>query len=54
MKTARNDALTEKPALVNEDAANEGWFFKMSIADQAELGDLLDQAAYDKLVAEQQ
>ena len=52
--TARNDALTEKPALVNEDAAEAGWFFKMSIADAAELGDLLDQAAYDKMVAEQQ
>jgi glycine cleavage system H protein len=51
--TARNEALTEQPALVNEDAAGEGWFFKMSIADAAELGDLLDQAAYDKMVAEQ-
>jgi glycine cleavage system H protein len=52
--TERNEALTEEPALVNEDAAGEGWFFKMSIADAAELGDLLDQAAYDKMVAEQQ
>jgi len=52
--TARNDGLTEKPALVNEDAAEAGWFFKMTIADAAELGDLLDQAAYDKMVAEQQ
>jgi glycine cleavage system H protein len=51
--TARNDALTEQPALVNEDAAEAGWFFKMSIADAAELGDLLDQAGYDKMVAEQ-
>ncbi len=51
--TARNDALTEQPALVNEDAAEAGWFFKMTIADPAELGDLLDQAAYDKMVAEQ-
>jgi glycine cleavage system H protein len=52
--TARNDGLTEKPALVNEDAAEAGWFFKMTIADAAELGDLLDQTAYDKMVAEQQ
>ena len=51
--TARNDGLTEQPALVNEDAAEAGWFFKMTIADPAELGDLLDQAAYDKMVAEQ-
>ena len=52
--TASNDGLTEKPALVNEDAAEAGWFFKMTVADAAELGDLLDQAAYDKMVAEQQ
>ena len=52
--TARNDGLTEQPALVNEDAAEAGWFFKMTIADAAELDDLLDQAAYDKMVAEQQ
>jgi glycine cleavage system H protein len=52
--TARNDSLTEQPALVNEDAAEAGWFFKMAIADAGELSDLLDQAAYDKMVAEQQ
>ena len=52
--TARNDGLTEQPALVNEDAAEAGWFFKMTVADAAELGDLLDQSAYDKMVAEQQ
>ena len=52
--TARNDGLTEQPALVNEDAADAGWFFKMTVADAAELGDLLDQSAYDKMVAEQQ
>ena len=47
-----NSALSDQPALVNEDAAGNGWFFKMTIADPAELGDLLDQAAYDALVAE--
>ena len=51
--TARNDGLTEQPALVNEDAADAGWFFKMTVADPAELADLLDQAAYDAMVAEQ-
>ena len=51
--TERNEALSEQPALVNEDAASTGWFFKMTISDPAELADLLDQAAYDALVAEQ-
>ena len=50
--TESNAALSDQPALVNEDAAGNGWFFKMTIADSAELADLLDQAAYDALVAE--
>ena len=50
--TEANAALADQPALVNEDAAGAGWFFKMTIADPAELGDLLDQAGYDKMVAE--
>ena len=51
--TAANAALADQPALVNEDAAGTGWFFKMSVADPRELADLLDQAGYDALVAEQ-
>ncbi|MEA2756073.1 MAG: glycine cleavage system protein [Aliidongia sp.] len=50
--TASNDQLADQPALVNEDAADAGWFFKMEIADPSELSDLLDQAAYDAMVAE--
>ena len=51
--TESNSALSDQPALVNEDAAGAGWFFKMTVADPAELTDLLDQAAYDAMVAEQ-
>jgi len=50
--TEGNQALGDDPALVNRDAMGEGWFFKMSITDKAELADLLDQAAYDAMVAE--
>ncbi|MGB8840552.1 MAG: glycine cleavage system protein GcvH [Aliidongia sp.] len=50
--TAANEQLADQPALVNEDAAGAGWFFKMEIADPSELSDLLDQAAYDAMVAE--
>ena len=50
--TAGNQALSDDPALVNRDAMGDGWFFKMTIADKAELADLLDQAAYDAMVAE--
>jgi glycine cleavage system H protein len=50
--TDANAALADEPDLVNEDATGAGWFFKMTISDRAELADLLDQAAYDAMVAE--
>lgn len=46
-----NEALAEDPALVNQDAEGAGWFFKIRIADRAELDALLDRAAYDALIA---
>lgn len=51
--TAINDALNDDPARVNSDAQGEGWFFKMKLADTAELGDLMDETAYRKFVDEQ-
>ena len=50
--TEINAALTDDPALVNRDPAGEGWFFKMRLTDAAAFEALLDQAAYDALVAE--
>ena len=47
-----NSQLSERPALVNEDAQGEGWFFKIEVSDPAELDSLLDQAAYDAFAAE--
>ena len=41
-----NDALTDNPALVNEDAEGDGWFFKMTIGDKSEFDGLMDLAAY--------
>jgi glycine cleavage system H protein len=46
-----NDALSAEPALVNSDAADKAWFFKMKIADKSELGGLMDEAAYKKHTA---
>jgi glycine cleavage system H protein len=46
-----NDALEENPALVNEEALGKGWFFKLKIADEAELAGLLDEAGYQELIA---
>ena len=46
-----NSALVDNPALVNEDALDKGWFFKIQIADPAELDGLLDEEAYQALIA---
>ncbi|RVT43371.1 glycine cleavage system protein GcvH [Sphingobium algorifonticola] len=46
-----NAALEEEPALVNSDPEEDGWFFKLRIADTAELEGLMDEAAYRKFVA---
>ncbi len=50
--TEGNAVLADKPETVNEDPQGAGWFFKIKVADAAELDGLMDQAAYDKYVAE--
>jgi glycine cleavage system H protein len=47
---AVNDALNDDPARVNSDAEGAGWFFKLRLANRAELDALLDAASYQKLV----
>ena len=41
-----NDAVVADPSLVNSDANNGAWFFKLRIADKGELDGLMDEAAY--------
>ena len=43
---AVNDALSDKPETINEDAYGEGWLFVVELADKAELDALLDADAY--------
>ena len=43
---AANDALGSDPALINSDPAGGGWFFKIKLANKAELDGLMDEAAY--------
>ena len=45
-----NPALADDPALVNRDPEGAGWFFKMTLADPAELDGLMDEAAYREWV----
>ncbi|MDF0487376.1 glycine cleavage system protein GcvH [Sphingomonas sp. H39-1-10] len=51
--TEGNPALADNPALVNEDAEGQGWFFKLTLSDPSELSGLMDEAAYAAFVAKQ-
>lgn len=46
-----NDALEDEPALVNSDAEEDGWFFKLRLTNASELEGLMNEAAYNKFVA---
>ncbi|KEO90081.1 glycine cleavage system protein H [Erythrobacter longus] len=48
--TEGNDALEEEPALVNSSPEEEGWFFRMTIGDKAELEGLMDDKGYKAFV----
>jgi glycine cleavage system H protein len=41
-----NNALTDAPATVNEDALGKGWFAKIKLANKADLDGMMDEAAY--------
>ncbi|PCG15269.1 MAG: glycine cleavage system protein GcvH [Sphingomonas sp.] len=46
-----NPALVDDPSLVNSDPEGEGWFFKITLSDPAELEELMDETAYAAFVA---
>lgn len=45
-----NETLNDNPELVNNDPYGEGWMIKISVADESELGNLLDAAAYEAII----
>jgi glycine cleavage system H protein len=47
-----NDALLDNPALVNEDAEGDGWFFKLRVADPDEFADLMSAKDYKRFAQE--
>jgi glycine cleavage system H protein len=48
--TEGNSALEADPALVNSAPEGEGWFFKLTLGNPAELEGLMDAAAYKAFV----
>jgi glycine cleavage system H protein len=47
---AANESLSASPELVNSDPYGDGWLFKLKPSAPAELDQLLDAAAYGKVV----
>ncbi|MFO1493605.1 MAG: glycine cleavage system protein GcvH [Lysobacterales bacterium] len=45
-----NEALSDKPETVNEDAFGEGWIFVIKPDDAAEYDELLDPDAYQDVI----
>jgi glycine cleavage system H protein len=45
-----NGALADAPGDINLEPMGKGWFFRIRLADPAELEGLMDQAAYDAFV----
>ena len=46
-----NEALTDNPAMINEDPYGEGWMVKVRLADPSESASLLDAGAYQATLA---
>ena len=49
--TEVNAAVVENPGKVNEDPLEDGWFFRMTLADPSEFDGLMDEAAYRAYIA---
>lgn len=45
-----NETLEDEPGLVNTSAEEDGWFFRLTLSDTSELGDLMNDKAYKAFV----
>jgi glycine cleavage system H protein len=52
--TDRNLLLDDRPELVNEQPYGDGWIVVLDVADPAELGSLMEAAAYRDFVRQQE
>jgi glycine cleavage system H protein len=50
---AVNEAVAEKPELVNEDPYGDGWLARVRLSDPTEADQLMDAAAYRATLAEE-
>ncbi len=50
---AVNEAVAEKPELINEDPYGDGWLARVKLSDPSEADQLMDAAAYRAMLAEE-
>ncbi len=50
--TSVNEAIGDRPELINEDPYGEGWLVKVKLSDPSEVDGLLDAEAYRRLLSD--
>jgi glycine cleavage system H protein len=51
--TAVNDAIADKPELINEDPYGDGWLVRVKLSNASEVDELMDAAGYRKLLEDE-
>ena len=51
--TEVNPALSDNPEKINQDPYGEGWMVKVKLSDPTEVEQLMDAAAYKKLLEDE-
>ena len=49
---ARNEALADRPELVNTDPYGEGWMVRVRVSEPDQVGELLEPGDYEQLTTE--
>ncbi len=49
-----NEALEDAPETLNQDPHGDGWLFKIKLSDNTELDGMMDTAAYEKYLEEEE
>merc|ERR1712051_25430 len=52
--TLKNEAVENGPALINANPLTEGWLFKLELQNLDDVKNLMDSAAYEKYLEEQE
>ena len=50
---AVNDAVSDKPELINEDPYGDGWLVRVKLSNPSEADELMDVSAYRRLLEDE-